>query len=85
MPINHTKLNYSVYSPDYIFKLLDFDKNHIVEYSQGEQNIISFKVKTQKFVDFMYEQNLEKIDLLKVDIEGAEYMMFDAIDDEAPF
>ncbi len=62
--------------------IASFDKNHIVEYSQGEQNIISFKVKTQKFVDFMHEQDLEKIDLLKVDIEGAEYMMFDAIDDD---
>jgi FkbM family methyltransferase len=61
--------------------MASFDKNHIVQHSQDEQDIISFKVKTQKFVDFMYEQNLEKIDLLKVDIEGAEYMMFDAIDD----
>ncbi len=61
--------------------MASFDKNHIVQHSQPEQDIISFKVKTQKFVDFMYEQNLEKIDLLKVDIEGAEYMMFDAIDD----
>ena len=62
--------------------IASFDKKHIVEYSQGEQNIISFEVKTQKFVDFMQEHDLEKIDILKVDIEGAEYMMFDAIDDE---
>ncbi len=62
--------------------IASFDRNHIIEYSQGEQNIISFPVKTQTFKDFTIENEIEKIDLLKVDIEGAEYMMFDAIDDD---
>ena len=62
--------------------IASFDREHIVDYSQGEQNIITFPVKTQKFVDFMSENNLKHIDLLKVDIEGAEYLMFDAIDDD---
>jgi len=62
--------------------IASFDRNHIIEYAQTEKNIISFPVKTQTFSDFTIENGLDKIDLLKVDIEGAEYLMFDAMSDE---
>jgi len=42
----------------------------------------SYNVKCINFYDFILKNNITKINLLKVDCEGAEYKIFDSIPDE---
>lgn len=42
----------------------------------------SYLVKTQNFAEFINENNIEKIDYLKIDCEGAEYDIFSTIPNE---
>lgn len=58
-----------------------FDKSHIVEHLP-ENEIISFDVDTIRLDEYCESQNINDIDLLKVDVEGAEYSILHSLDNK---
>jgi FkbM family methyltransferase len=70
------------------------DKNEILTFHEGHNTLASslenmvgdykesYDVQCINFYDFVVKNNIEKIDFLKVDCEGAEYDIFENIPDE---
>jgi len=56
-----------------------FNKNHI-SFHLPEKEIINFDVETVKLDSFCNAENIDFIDLIKVDVEGAEYMILHSLD-----
>lgn len=84
--VNHNvvKLNYAIYSHDGEIELSDGRGNSMSSIYQPSYSGIDkkIKVKCKKFGTFMQENNIDKIDCIKIDIEGAEV---DVIEDILAF
>jgi FkbM family methyltransferase len=58
-----------------------FDKNHIIPHLP-ENEILSCEVETIKLDEYCASQNIDIIDLIKIDVEGAEYMILNSLNKE---
>jgi FkbM family methyltransferase len=56
-----------------------FDKNHI-SFHLPENEIVNFEVDTVKLDSFCDSKKIDYVDLIKIDIEGAEYMVLHSLD-----
>jgi len=65
-------------------ELLVNPENSLISSIEGTGDSYSDKmtVKSMSLPDLMRDNNLEHVDLLKMDVEGAEYMIFKAMDSE---
>ena len=70
------KLNF-YYHPDNS-TISAFDKNHITPHLP-EHEIINCEVETIRLDEYCASQNLNVIDLIKIDVEGAEYMILNSL------
>jgi FkbM family methyltransferase len=73
---NSGKLNF-YYHPDNS-TISAFDKNHITPHLP-EHEILTCEVETIKLDEYCASQNLNVIDLIKIDVEGAEYMILNSL------
>lgn len=68
-----------LYYPRYNSTIASTDPNYV----SGEKDVVSEEMHIATLPDLMKAHHIDKIDVLKIDTEGMEYDIFDAIGDEA--
>lgn len=76
---NNGKLTF-YYHPDNS-TISAFEKSHITPHLP-EHEILNCEVETIKLDDYCASQNINDIDLIKIDVEGAEYMILNSLNKE---
>ncbi len=76
---NVIPLNLAVNSEDAPIAILDVDNTYMTGFVGNKAGVASIDIRGLRFDSFMDQWNLEKIDLLKCNIEGAERFLVDSI------